>query len=59
MSFKKIKFLLKIQWGLAFSLTEKHQFATKTKRKLRFLVREAHIPDQLYIMVVYIGFYGF
>jgi hypothetical protein len=44
---------------LAFGSTEKLQFVAKTDGNSVFLGREAHIPDRLYIMVLYIGFYGF
>jgi hypothetical protein len=31
----------------------------KTDRNSVFIGREAHIPDRLYIMVMYLKFYGF
>jgi hypothetical protein len=44
---------------LAYDFTENHQFATKTERTSVFLGREPHIPDRLYIMVLYMSFYEF
>jgi hypothetical protein len=44
---------------LAFSFTEKHEFVAKTDRNSIFLGCDAHILDQLYIMVIYTSFYGF
>jgi hypothetical protein len=44
---------------LDYSFTEKRRFVPKTGRSSVFLYHESHIPDQLYIIVVYIGFYGF
>jgi hypothetical protein len=42
--------------GLAFGLTEKHQFLVKIDRNSIFLGREVQILDQLHIMVMYINF---
>jgi hypothetical protein len=44
---------------LAFGLPVKHQFVTKTNRNSVFLSHEVQILDRLYIMVMYINFYGF
>jgi hypothetical protein len=44
---------------VTFGFTEKHHFAIKTDQNSIFLIRKAHIPDRLHIMVLYISFYGF
>jgi hypothetical protein len=44
---------------LAFDFMEKLQFVAKTDWNSIFLGCEYQIPDQLYIMVIYIHFYGF
>jgi hypothetical protein len=59
MSFKKIQILAQNPKVLAFGFTEKCQFVTKTNINSVFVGREAHIPDRLYIMVIYLKFYGF
>jgi hypothetical protein len=65
MGFKKIKFWIKIQIldqnpkVLALCFTKKRQFSAKTDRKFIFLSRGPLILDHLYIMVMYVSFYGF
>jgi len=59
MGLKKIKILAQNPKVLAFGFTEKRQFVAKTDRNSVFLGRDIHIPDRLYIMVLYINFYGF
>jgi hypothetical protein len=54
---KKIKFLLKIL-VLAYG-TENLQFAAKTDRNSIFIGRDTHILDRLYIIILYMSFYGF
>jgi hypothetical protein len=41
---------------LVFSSTKKCQFVVKTDGNSIFLDRETHIPNRLYIMVIYISF---
>jgi hypothetical protein len=43
----------------AFDFTEKCWFVPKTDINSIFLIHDHNIPDQLYIMVLYISFYGF
>jgi hypothetical protein len=54
--FKKIKNLAQNPKMFAFSFTQKPQFTTKTDRKSIFFVCDPHIPDRLYLMVMYISF---
>jgi hypothetical protein len=44
---------------LAFGFNEKRHFVAKTDRNYVFLGRDPRIPDRLYILVLYISFYGF
>jgi uncharacterized protein YpiB (UPF0302 family) len=44
---------------LPFSFAKECQLVAKTDRNSVFLGYEAHISDQLYIMVHYTSFYGF
>jgi hypothetical protein len=44
---------------LAFGFTEQCRFVVKTDRNSIFLSRDPHITDRLYIIVMYISFYGF
>jgi hypothetical protein len=44
---------------LVFDFIETHQFVLRTDRNSVFLGYEAHILDQLYIMIMYINSYGF
>jgi hypothetical protein len=57
--FKKNQVSAQNPKGLAFGLTEKILFAKKTDPNSVFLSCKAHILDQLYILIMYIGFYGF
>jgi hypothetical protein len=59
MGFKKIKILSQKPKVLAFGFAEKRQFVAKTDRNSVFLGRDTHILDRLYILVLYISFYGF
>jgi hypothetical protein len=43
---------------LPFDFTEKCYFVAKTDRNSVFVGHEAHISDWLYIMVMYLKFYG-
>jgi hypothetical protein len=45
--------------GVSLQFYRKMLFYDKTDRNSVFLYREAHIPDRLYIMVLYINFYMF
>jgi hypothetical protein len=53
MRFKKIQILAQNPKVLAFGFIKKYQFAVKTDRNSVILDGEAHIPDQLYSMVIY------
>jgi hypothetical protein len=44
---------------LVVGFTEKHQFEAENERNSVFLGCEAHILVRLYLMVMYIIFYGF
>jgi hypothetical protein len=44
---------------LAYGFTINRQFAAKTDRNSIFLGCDPHIPDRLYIMVLYLSFHGF
>jgi hypothetical protein len=46
-------------YGLAYGSSENGQFGAKIDRNSVFLGRDPHIADQLYIMVLYMNFYGF
>jgi hypothetical protein len=59
MSFKIFQISSQKPKVFAFDFTKKHQFLTKTDLNFVFLDSDAHIPDRLYIMVMYISFYGF
>jgi hypothetical protein len=59
MDFKIFQILSQNPNLLAFGFIVKYQFVAKTDRNSVFLDREAHIPDQLYIIVMYISFKGF
>jgi hypothetical protein len=59
MDFKIFQILSQNPNLLAFSFIVKYRFVAKTDRNSVFLDREAHIPDQLYIIVMYISFKGF
>jgi hypothetical protein len=59
MGFNKFQILAQNSKVLAFNFTKKRQFVAKSDRNFIFLDHEAHILDQLYIMVMYICFYGF
>jgi hypothetical protein len=54
--FKKNQISAQTLKVLAFGFTVKHQFVGKPDRKSIFLDHEAYIPDQLYIIVMYISF---
>jgi hypothetical protein len=56
MGFKKFQISAQNPKVLAFGFTKKRQFVAETDRNSVFLGREAHIPDWLYIMVLYINF---
>jgi hypothetical protein len=56
--FKKIQISARNTKVLAFGFTDKRQFVVKTERNSIFLCRESHISHRLYIMVMYISFYG-
>jgi hypothetical protein len=58
MDFKIFQILSQNPNLLAFGFIVKYQFVAKTDRNSIFLDREAHIPDQLYIIVMYISFKG-
>jgi hypothetical protein len=55
---KNLKFGLKFK-GVSLRYYRKHWFVPKTDRNSVFLGRDPYIPDRLYIMVLYISFYGF
>jgi hypothetical protein len=57
--YKKIQILAQNPKVLAFAFTEKSRFLTKTDRNSIFHVQDSNIPDQLYIMVLYIIFTAF
>jgi hypothetical protein len=57
--FKNLQILGQNPKVLAFGFTEKRQFVAKTDQNSVFLGRDPRIPDRLYIMVLYIRFYGF
>jgi len=59
MGFKKLKILAQNSKVLAFGFTEKGNFVAKTDWDSVFLGRDTHIPDWLYITVLYISFYRF
>jgi hypothetical protein len=44
---------------LAFGFIKKRKFKAKTDRDSVFLGRDPQILDRLYLMVMYISFYGF
>jgi hypothetical protein len=56
MSFLKIQILAQNPKMLVFGFTEKLQFIAKFDQNFVFLGHDAHIPDQLYIMIQYISF---
>jgi hypothetical protein len=43
----------------AFDFIKKRQFVVNTDQNSVFLRREAHIPNLLYIKVIYVSFMGF
>jgi hypothetical protein len=53
MHFKYIQILSQNPNVLVFGFTVKHQFVAKIERNSIFLGHEVHIPDHLYIMVMY------
>jgi hypothetical protein len=59
MGFKKFQILTQNSTVLAFVFNEKCQFVIKIGRNSVFIGRDVHILDQLYIMVMYLNFYGF
>jgi hypothetical protein len=44
---------------LGYGFSENHHFTAKTDRKSVFPGHDHHITDQLYLMVLYMSFYGF
>jgi hypothetical protein len=58
MALKKI-ILAKNPKLFAFDFTEKCRYVPKTDINSIFLIHDHNIPDRLYIMVLYISFYGF
>jgi len=59
MGFKKFQILPQNPKLLAFGFTQKRQFVAKIDRNSVFLDRDPYIPDRLYLMDMYIIFYGF
>jgi hypothetical protein len=59
MGFKKIQIFAQNMYVLAYGFTENRQFVAKTDQNSIFLYPNPHILDRLYIMVMYISFYGF
>jgi nitroimidazol reductase NimA-like FMN-containing flavoprotein (pyridoxamine 5'-phosphate oxidase superfamily) len=57
MGFKKIK-ILSQNPKVSLEFYRKNQFTAKTNRKFVFFGRGPYISDRLYIMVMYISFYG-
>jgi hypothetical protein len=56
---KKFNFFAQNPWALAYGFTENSWFAVKTDRNSVFHGPDPHITDWLYIMVMYMSFYGF
>jgi uncharacterized protein YpiB (UPF0302 family) len=59
MNFKKIQISAQNLKVLTFSFTVNHKFVTKTDSNSVFHDHEAHISNQLYIIVLYINFMNF
>jgi hypothetical protein len=57
--FKKLNFRSKFIGVLPYDFTENRQFGAKTDRNFIFLYHDHNIVDQLYIIVMYISFFGF
>jgi hypothetical protein len=59
MGFEKTQIFAQIPLLLAYCFTEIRQFEVKTDHNSLFLGRHAHIMDRLYIIVMYMSFYGY